>query len=183
MDARDGRVRVRHMIGHAQGLSVGNFRPERPGLEILCGTRWDNYGILCIFSGAGEPLARLQPDNVSQGGPPINWSGDGSELFFLKSSREAFGLYDGYGRKVVVFPDGDESPAGDYYSNWEGQAMVIDVAGDARDEVVVARNGLLHIYTQDTPFPQGERIYAPVRKHGQVIGNPISTPGWRINGT
>ena len=54
---------------------------------------------------------------------------------------------------------------------------------DALVTVVVARNGLLHIYTQDTPFPQGERIYAPVRKHGQVIGNPISTPGWRINGT
>jgi hypothetical protein len=178
MSARDGRVRVRHMVGHAQGLSVGNYRPDLPGLEILCGTRWDNYGIQCLFSGSGEPLARFHPDNVSQGGPPVNWKGDGGELIFYFSTREVFGLYDGHGRKVVVFPEGEDSPAGDYYSHWEGQSVAIDVMGDARDEIVVARDGVIYIYTQDEEF-QGERIYAPVRKMGQDAANPVSKPGWK----
>jgi hypothetical protein len=56
ISARDGSIRERHMIGHAQGLSVGSFRPDLPGLEIVCGTRWDNYGIQCVFSGSGQPL-------------------------------------------------------------------------------------------------------------------------------
>ena len=43
------------------------------------------------------------------------------------------------------------------------------------------RDGVLYIYTQDTPFPKGERIYAPVRKTGQEAGNPISLPNWKTN--
>ena len=137
---------------------------------------WGNPGILCLFSGSGQPLARFHPDNVSQGGAAINWKGDGNELIFLCSTREAFVMYDGYGRKVVVFPVGEEPPAGDYYGQWEGQAMNVNVVGDARDEVVVVRDGVLDIYTQDTPYPRGEKIYAPVRK------GHLSSPNWEING-
>ncbi len=181
ISARDGRVWARHMIGHAQGLSAGNFRPDLPGLEILCGTRWDSYGILCLYSGAGEPLARWHPDNVSQGGRAVNWKGDGGELIFLNSTEGAFGLYDGYGRKVVTFADVDGFPGGDYYSFWSGHAMHADVTGDVRDEIIVVRDGVIHIYTQDTPFPKGERIYAPIQKMGQELGNSVSIPNWTIN--
>ena len=90
-------------------------------------------------------------------------------------------MYDGYGRKVVVFPVGEEPPAGDNYGQWERQAMNVDLVGDARDEVVVVRDGVLYIYTQDTPFPRGEHIFAPIRKMGQNSSNPISSPGWKMN--
>lgn len=175
----DGKILSRHMVGHAQDLSIGNFRPDLPGLEILCGNRWDNYGILNLFSAAGEPLARFQPDSVSSGGPAVNWKGDGGELIFLNSSRKAFGMYDGYGRKVVAFPELEDGPAGSYYHRWEGQTITMDLIGDARDEVIVVHNGVIYIFTQDEPFIKGKRIYAPVRKMGQEAFNPISKPGWQ----
>ena len=65
------------------------------------GNRWENYGILNLVSGRGDPLMRCEPDTISQGGPAVNWSGDGEELLYLSSSPEAYGFYDAQGRKVV----------------------------------------------------------------------------------
>ena len=35
---------------------------------------------------------------------------------------------------------------------------------------------VLYIVTQDSPYPEGEKIYAPTRKFD------ISNPGWKVNG-
>ena len=43
-------------------------------------------GILNLVSGQGDPLMRFEPDTISQGDPPVNWSGDGEELLYLYSS-------------------------------------------------------------------------------------------------
>ena len=166
VDARTGEVRRNHRFGHVQGIYAGNFRPDLPGLEMWMGNRWGNYGILNLVSGQGDPLFRCEPDNRSQGGPAVNWSGDGEELLFLSSSREAFGLYDGWGRKVL-------RPVGHGVPMVWGGGIVEDVIGDARDEISYVHDGALYIVTQDRPYPSGQRIYAPTRRFD------LSLPGWK----
>ncbi len=176
VDARDGRVRRQHRMGHTQDVYAGNFRPDLPGLEMWVGDRWDSYGLLVQFSGAGEPLLSLEPDNDSQSGPAVNWSGDGQELLLLSTSVRALGMYDGYGRKVVEFPSDKPAvpPGKPFWRSWIS-AQQMDLTGDARDEVVLTRDNVLYIYTQDTPYPKGEKIYAPVRR------GHLSSPNWEVH--
>jgi hypothetical protein len=102
--------------------------------------------------------------------------GDGQELMLLSTSVQALGMYDAYGRKVVVFPeDAPVAEPGPPYWPYRGSAQVLDLMGDARDEIVLSYEGTLYIYTQDTPYPRGKKIYAPVRKRD------ISSPNWKIN--
>ena len=168
VDARTGALLRHHRFGHVQGIYAGNFRPDLPGLEMWMGNRWENYGILNLVSGRGDPLLRCEPDTISQGGPAVNWSGDGEELLYLSSSPEANGFYDAQGRKVVR-PVCDGLPF-----EWAG-GLVEDVVGDARDEIIYIHEGAIYILTQDRSYPAGEKIYAPTRKFD------ISLPGWKVN--
>ena len=62
-------------------------------------------------------------------------------------------MIDGWGRQVVPFPE-DGHPT---------QCVeVLDLLGDARDEVVVWDSKEMWFYTQDTPFI-GEMINAPFK--------------------
>ncbi|NKB69486.1 MAG: hypothetical protein GKR89_20645 [Candidatus Latescibacteria bacterium] len=168
VDARTGAVRRQHSFGHVQGIYAGNFRPDLPGLEMWMGDRWGTYGILNLVSGQGDPLNRFEPDNISQGGAAVNWSGDGEELLFVQTSPQAFGLYDACARKVIR-PVCEGLPF-----DW-GHGLIEDVVGDARDEITYVRDGALYIVTQDRPYPSGGRIYTPSRSLD------ISHPGWSIN--
>jgi len=167
VDARDGSLLRHHRYGHVQGIYAGNFRPDLPGLEMWMGDRWGTYGILNLVSGQGDPLARMEPDNQSQGGPAVNWSGDGEELLFIGTSVPAFGFYDAQCRKVVN-PLCEGLPA-----DWQG-GIVQDVIGDARDEITYVHDGAIYIVTQSTPY-KGKKIYAPTRR------TDISIPGWEEN--
>ncbi len=166
VDARDGSVRRQHRYGHVQGIYAGNFRPDLPGLDMWMGDRWGTYGLLNLVSSAGDPLARMEPDNVSQGGPAVNWSGDGEELMFLQSSLGAFGFWDAACRKVVT-------PVAEGVPLHRGAGIIEDVCGDARDEISYVIDGSLYIVTQDTPFSGGKQIYAPQRRMD------ISVPHWQ----
>lgn len=167
VDAHDGSVLQQHRYGHVQGIYAGNFCPERPGLDMWMGDRWGTYGLLNLVDSGGEPLSRMEPDNVSQGGPAVNWSGDGEELLFLNTSAAAFGLWDAACRKVVL-PVSEELPF-----SWLRGGIVEDVCGDARDEITYVHEGVVYIVTQDAPCPKGQRIYAPTRSMD------ISVPGWQ----
>jgi hypothetical protein len=175
VDANTGRVRRHYRVGHAQGISVGKFRPDLPGFQILIGNRWGSYGILNLFSGDGDKLLTFEPDNVSQGGPPVNWTGTGEELLFLSSTIPALGMYDGYGRRVVTFPDDRIFPRDTYYLRHG--TLVADLLGDSREEIVFVCDNILYIYSQNKPYPKGEKIYAPIRKDYPSL----STPNWKIN--
>jgi len=144
-------------------------------LEIWVGNRWGSYGILTLLSGNGEKLFSFEPDNISQGGPPANWSGDGEELMFLATSREALGLFDAWGRKVVKFPEDVPFDRGFYHTRGR-QYLAQNVIGDARDELILVDREAIYIFTQDTPF-EGKRIYAPVRERRLEIP-VVSLPGW-----
>ena len=168
IDAQDGAVLRQHCYGHVQGIYAGNFRPDLPGLEMWMGDRWGTYGLLNMVSGTGEPLGRMEPDNVSQGGPAVNWSGDGEELLFLNTSEAAFGFWDADCRRVLQ-PICDGLPF-----RWLRSTIVEDVCGDARDEITYIHEGVVYIVTQDTPYASGEQIYAPTRRMD------ISLPGWQV---
>ena len=172
VDARTGALLRHHRFGHVQGIYAGNFRPDLPGLEMWMGNRWGNYGILNLVSGEGDALNRFEPDNISQGGRAVNWSGEGEELLLLTSSQKALGLYDAQCRKVVT-TGAEGLPEWGWHPGV--QVIVEDVVGDARDELVFVRDGEISIYTQYRPFPKAQRIYAPIRRMD------ISLPGWKIN--
>jgi hypothetical protein len=169
LDGRTGKIRSVTPVGHAQGRYVGKFRPDVPGVQVEVGTRWDNYGILSIFSAKGERLCTFQPDTVSQGGPPVNWTGDGQEHIFLTTSKHALGFYDGWGRRVLRFAAG-EIP--EKFECSGSPVFVENLTGDPRDELVFLVDGKLDIYTQDRPAPNPQRVYSPVRR------SVMSLPGW-----
>jgi rhamnogalacturonan endolyase len=80
-------------------------------------------------------------------------------------------MLDGHLRRVVMFPD-DGHP--------DLAANVVDLTGDARDEIVLWDQERVWIYTQDRPFT-GARIYKPIRNPDYNESNyrtNVSLPGW-----
>ncbi|MBN1809639.1 MAG: hypothetical protein JW909_11275, partial [Planctomycetes bacterium] len=136
----EGKVKAKHMLGHVQKLSVGNFMPERAGLEICTINYWGNPGITAFYDAEGNILRTLEPMPYASPIEPVNWTGDGQALVFLSGHPEEGGLMDGHGRRVVTFPD-DGHP-------WLCGAAA-DVSGDERDEIVLWDMEEMAIYTPD----------------------------------
>lgn len=146
-----GNLLLKEIIGHVQRISAGNYRPEEKGFEIAVTTFWGHQGILFIYNGKGERLCSFEPGTDGNMITPVNWTGDGQDLILLNGNVEKGGLMDGYGRRVVVFPD-DGHP--------ELCAEVIDITGDCREEIVLWDQKRMYIYTQDRDFT-GAKIYYP----------------------
>jgi hypothetical protein len=90
----------------------------------------------------------------------------------LSGNPKEGGILDGHLRRVVMLPD-DGHP--------DVAAYVVDLTGDARDEIVLWDQERVWIYTQDRPFT-GRRIYAPVRNPDYNESNyrtTVSLPGWK----
>ncbi len=168
---RNGTIKKHARIGHAQTASVGKFRPDLPGLQLMCVNFWKNPGIVTVFDSDGNILAQDEP--IHSGSPmlPVNWRGDGQEFVLLSGNVREGGMIDGQIRRVVMFPD-DGHP--------DLTAAVANVTGDARDEVILWDQERAWIYTQDQPF-RGERIYAPKRNPDCNESNyrtVVSLPAW-----
>lgn len=145
LDGLTGEVIARHRLGHVQGVSVGNYLPDRPGKDYCVGSRWGSFGILNIIDASGRVVTTWEPDNVSQGGPPVRWTGDGRDLIFLSSSTEAFGLWDGFGNRCVAL-ECPELPFKGFYGIQKGQGAVVDVDHDGSDELVFSFPGEALVY-------------------------------------
>jgi hypothetical protein len=161
LDALTGNILREWHLGHGQGVNLASYRPDQPnGLAIAANTFWGG-AFWFIFSLEGEVLHADFTDVY--GWVPVNWSGDGVELI-----GSACGLYDGYGRMVVEFPDPHH-----------GKVWVYNICGDKRDEVIVWNDKLLSIYTQDGCF-NGIKIFTPKRKlyNRTFYGSFISEPDW-----
>jgi hypothetical protein len=167
-----GNILKRQRIGHTQSPAIGKFRPDLPGLQLMCVNFWRNPGIITLMDAAGEILAQDEP--IHSGSPmlPVNWRGDGQEFVFLSANVQDGGMIDGHLRRVVMFPnDGHPDLA----------AAVLDVTGDERDEIVLWDQKRVWVYTQDRPFT-GNKIYAPVRNPDWNDSNyrtAISLPAWK----
>lgn len=166
-----GKILKHIRVGHNQSPSVGKYRMDVPGLQYISVNFWRNPGIVTLFDWDGNILAQEEP--IHSGSPmlPVNWRGDGQEFVLLSGNPKEGGLIDGYLRRVVMFPD-DGHP--------DLAANVLNVTGDARDEIILWDQQRVWIYTQDRPFT-GRRIYDPIRNPDYNESNyrtNVSLPRW-----
>jgi hypothetical protein len=167
-----GQILKRVRVGHAQNASIGKYRPDLPGLQYMLINFWKNPGIVTLFDFDGNMLAQEEPHHAGSPLLAVNWRGDGQEFALLSANPREGGMLDGHLRRVVLFPD-DGHP--------EMCLHVMDLTGDARDEVIFWDQQSVCIYTQDRPFT-GDRIYAPVRNPLYNESNyrtNVSLPGWK----
>ncbi len=168
---KNGKLLKHIRVGHNQSPSVGKFRMDTPGLQYMTVNFWKNPGIVTLFDWEGNILAQEEPIHTGAPMLPVNWRGDGQEFVFLSANTKEGGMLDGQLRRAVMFPE-DGHP--------DLAANVLDVTGDARDEIVVWDQQRVWIYTQDRPF-QGKKIYKPVRNPDYNESNyrtNVSFPGW-----
>jgi len=166
-----GNILKHHQIGHVQTLSVANYRPDLPGLEVATSNFWGNQGILHFFDADGNLYNDIEPAQHGTPMLPVNWTGDGVEFWALSPHPTYGGLYDGWGKRVVRFPtDGHPDMC----------TAVLDLTGDARDEIVVWDPWEIWVYTQ-SDAPKSGKLYKPQRSSTYNDSNyraTISLPGW-----
>jgi rhamnogalacturonan endolyase len=168
----EGKLVKQVRIGHTQTQSVGKYRPEANGLQILTANFWRNTGIVTLFDADANMLAQEELIPGSSHLQPVNWRGDGQEFALLSANVREGGMIDGQLRRVVMFPD-DGHP--------DLASQVLNVTGDERDEIIVWDQDAVWIYSQDQPFT-GERMYKPVRNPMYNDSNyraTVSLPGWK----
>ena len=166
-----GNILRRHFIGHAQNPAIADFRPDLPGLEAVTINFWGNQGILHFFDANGDIYHDCEPNPFGSMCLPINWTGRPGEYFVHSPNTTWGGMFDGWGRCVVQFPD-DGHP--------DMCNAVLDVTGDCRDEVVVWDAHEIWVYTQDDN-PKAGRLYKPIRNPLYNYSNyqaSVSLPGW-----
>jgi len=149
---KQGNIRFRDVNGHGQRISAANYCPERKGLEICTTTYWENQGIIYLYDCKGNELWHIEPSTNGNIIAPVNWQGDGTELILLNGNVKFGGMLDGEGDRVVTFPD-DGHP--------DMCAEVINIMGDARDEIVLWNAEKMYIYTQDRPCSVKDKEYVP----------------------
>ena len=167
-----GNILKHHRVGHPQNMTVAKLRPDMPGLQIASINFWKNPGILTLYDPDGNILQQEEPIHCGSIILPVNWRGDGQEFLLLSGDPKEGGMVDGHLRRVVMFPeDGHPTLA----------AAVMDVTGDARDEIILWDQERVWIYTQDRPF-KGDKIYAPQRNPMDNESNyraQVSVPAWK----
>ena len=167
----DGEILRHHLIGHAQNPVIARFRSDLPGLQAVSINFWGNQGLLHFYDGHGEIYHDAEPLNMGSMCLPINWTGRDEEFFVLNPNPRHGGMYDGWGRPVVLFPD-DGHPDMCY--------SVLDVTGDCRDEVIVWDQHEVWVYTQ-SDGPRDGRLYRPERNplcNSSNYQASVSLPGW-----
>lgn len=167
-----GKILKRHHIGHTQDVSVADYRPDLPGLEVVAIDFWATQGITVMLNSEMEIYHEFEPVQHGSALHPVNWTGRAGEFWLLSTNSEEGGMYDGWGRRVVRFPaDGHPDMA----------SAVLDVTGDGRDEIITWDPFEIWIYTQsDNPKPS--RLYAPTRNPLHNYSNYmtiLSLPGWK----
>lgn len=168
----DGKLIRQVRIGHTQTQSVGKYRSDLPGLQIMTANFWRNTGIVTIFDADANILAQEELIPGSSHLQPVNWRGDGQEFAMLSANVREGGMIDGHLRRVVMLPD-DSHPDLAY--------QILNVTGDERDEIIVWDAESVWVYTQDTPFT-GKRMYKPVRNPMYNDSNyraVVSLPAWK----
>ncbi|HOX74704.1 MAG TPA: hypothetical protein PKX27_04870 [Bacteroidales bacterium] len=166
-----GNILRRYLIGHVQNPAVANFRDDLPGLETVTINFWGNQGIIHFYDQDAKIYHDFEPNQFGSMCLPLNWTGNGEEYFVHNANIREGGVYDGWGRRVMQFPD-DGHP--------DMCNAVLDITGDCRDEIVVWNPEELWIYTQ-SDNPKSGKLYKPVRNPLYNYSNyqaTVSLPGW-----
>ncbi len=161
----DGKLLLHHPVGHVQSLTIANLRSDLPGLEMVSSNFWGSQGIIYLYDANGQIYSSFEPGSHGSMCLPVNWRGDGVEYFLLNTSAGDGGLFNGRGLLSVSFPD-DDHP--------ELCNAVLDVYGDARDEIITWNQHALWVYTQSDNPRQG-RVFQSER-------NPLyNYSNYRVN--
>jgi len=136
-----------------QNATVGDFDPNRPGLEIWCRSRYDDNQKPFVFDAQGRLIANYNLNKLS----PKGWTTKGVEVIFsidwtghtqqLAAAKERHTSGD-----VAIF----NPMTGKFIQRFQEQAdrlYVADVSGDWGEEVIVLNGNQLHIYSNPNPNP------------------------------
>lgn len=167
----DGKI-LRHIRnGHVQNPAIANFRSDMPGLETVTIDFWGSQGIIHLYDVEGNIYHDFEPNQYGSMCLPLNWTGAGEEYFVHNPNVIEGGVFDGWGRKVLQFPD-DGHP--------DMCNATLDLTGDCRDEIVVWNQHEMWVYTQ-SDNPKTDKLYKPVRNPLYNYSNyqaTVSRPGW-----
>jgi hypothetical protein len=148
-----------------QNAVVGNFDPERPGLEIWNRSRYDEHQKPFVFDARGQLIAHYELAEVAPEGwttrgldvlSAIDWTGGERQLAVGKERHRA--------GDVALF----DPLSGEFLLRIDAAAdrlYVADVLGDWREEIIVLAGGELRIYhnPEPNPNPGRERLWADDR--------------------
>ena len=136
-----------------QNAAIGDFDPNRPGLEIWCRSRYNEHQKPFVFDAQGQLIADYKMDNVA----PPGWTSAGVEVIFtvdwtgepqqLAAAKERHKSGD-----IAVF----DPLSGEFLHRFPAQAerlYVADVSGDWREELIVINGNELQIYSNQEPNP------------------------------
>ncbi len=166
-----GEVLKHHYLGHVQNPAIANFRDDLPGLEAVSINFWGNQGIMNYYDSEGNIYHEFEPNQMGSMCLPLNWTGGSEEFIVHNPNVDIGGVFDGWGRKVLEFPD-DGHP--------DMCNAVMDITGDSRDEIVVWDPHQIWVYTQEDNPIEG-KLYDPVRNPLYNYSNyqvTVSLPGW-----
>jgi hypothetical protein len=169
-----GNILNQYFIGHVQNPAIANFRSDLPGLETVSINFWGNQGIQHFYDADGKIYHDFEPNQFGSMCLPLNWTGKEEEFYVHNPNIREGGVFDGWGRKVLVFPD-DGHP--------DMCNAVLDITGDCRDEIVVWNPNELWVYTQSNNPKEG-KLYKPIRNPLYNYSNyqaTVSLPGWNTD--
>lgn len=169
-----GNILKQYFIGHVQNPAIANFRSDMPGLETVSINFWGNQGIQHFYDANGNIYHDFEPNQFGSMCLPLNWTGKDEEFYVHNPNIREGGVFDGWGRKVLVFPD-DGHP--------DMCNAVLDITGDCRDEIVVWNPNEIWVYTQ-SDNPKEGKLYKPIRNPLYNYSNyqaTVSLPGWNTD--
>ena len=150
----DGLIwEAHHDHQEPQNAALGDFDPDRPGLEIWCRSRYNRHQRPWVLDAHGEVIASYEMADVAPKGwtvegveeiSAIHWTG-GPEPLAVAKERHTAG-------DVALF----DPLTGDFVWRIDQEAdrlYVADVSGDWREEIVVLNGGELHIYENPARNP------------------------------
>jgi hypothetical protein len=140
-----------------QNAAVGNFDPDRAGLEVWCRSRYDTGQKPFVFDASGHVIATYELDKHAPAGwttagvetiVAVDWTGESKQLAAAKERHRA--------GDVAIF----DPLTGRFLHRFKERAdrlFVADVSGDSREEIIVLSGSELRIYANDAPHPNPSR--------------------------
>ncbi len=135
--------KTREEVPHGQGIWVGNFIEEEPGLEAII-LRSGHVGDFITVRGSdGTQLAAFRHTKNYKGYPDfpcvVNWKKNGEQSLWIPIDRT---IVDGYGQVVADLGKHEIIVKellrwGDSKSHIAVQAFAVDLCGDDREELVL----------------------------------------------
>jgi hypothetical protein len=148
-----------------QNAAVGDFAPDRPGLEIWSRSRYNTGQKPFVFDARGQRIAEYEMGKVAPKGWTdkgveviftIDWTGEPRQLAAAKERHES--------GDVAIF----DPISGEFIHRFPEEAdrlYVADVSGDWREELVVLKGNQLRIYRNSDPNPNPNRPRLWTQEH------------------